>query len=544
MEHLSKTYKKGKTQMNLLYFRIGFASNSSSLHSTWHVCDTSKLKDELEDMYFSWDHFVCSSRLGIRKYIAAQLTTILNTRIHPIAIVGVIKYLYPDIPDSEIYSVEVDKNGKKWITVEPDVDHQSVWGLPLNLRSTDNIFPSFEFLEDLENYIVKSNTIIVGGNDNSELMDIADIVGRQQNPRPNMLLNSLLDACGREYGNDVVCVKDKNVWKLFDRDSGYKMRFSFDDNVLYEKSSDPELVDLIISDQCSHGCAYCYRGCAKEGKWAPIDKVKKNIYYLTTNFNVFEIAIGGGNILEYPEFKSLMIYLEDDKYVLHGTIVNTTINHKDFIEKNRLKILKMFMVFRGIAVSVSKREDVETVLKFLEGLDVEYWNSSRMAKLSFQCIPEIMTYEDICDIAIGEKIKSKLKNKYSVTFLGFKHTGRGNSSEFSDDILENNKKNFRRFISDLSKRRQQEKKDRVYWNEKHFLPRHFGVDTQLLENFPELKDTQESWCYDENEGKFSCCVDLVNNYILPSSYSEYKEEYKFDERENIINKMEKVYPKF
>jgi hypothetical protein len=90
-----------------------------------------------------------------------------------------------------------------------------------------------------------------------------------------------------------------------------------------------------------------------------------------------------------------------------------------------------------------------------------------------------------------------------------------------------------------------------------YAPKMFGIDTELIHNFPELKESQASWMYDEYEGKFSCCIDLVDNYVLPSSYSEYKDEYKvppatksvygnleIDVSRNVHNFLEEIYPKF
>ena len=71
--------------------------------------------------------------------------------------------------------------------------------------------------------------------------------------------------------------------------------------------------------------------------------------------------------------------------------------------------------------------------------------------------------------------------------------------------------------------------DNEDWYMMHDFPKSFGIDTELIHNFPELKETQASWMYTENEGKFSCCIDLVDGYILPSSYTEYKKEYKIPE---------------
>ena len=514
--------------MNLLYYRIGFASNSSSLHSTWHVGDASQIREHIEDTDFGWDHFVCSTELGIEKYLAAQLKMNLYS-VPDIVVYGLIKHLFPRIKVSEIK--------------EMNVDHQSTWSFPMDFHSHDDIFPSFKFIKDLKKYLLKTNAIIIGGNDNESMPDIRSIIN-YENPQPDEIINATINNYRFNMRNSV-CVKDGQVWKIFDRNNGKKMRFSFVDNVEYTKSSEPELIDLIITNKCSHGCPYCYRGCTSEKKEAPLKRIQRFLYSLLNDVCVFEIAIGGGNILEYSQFYELCEFIKNVMETKR-TIFNTTINCKDFIDENSEKIINLFSTFRGIAVSVSNTNDVDHVINYLNKHHVKV----KKSELTFQCIPELMTYEEIVNLK-EQRDQSDSFTTYGITFLGFKHTGRGNSPLYSAAEFEENKEEFRKFINDRSKL---DPDDFDTW----YKPDIFGIDTELIHNFPELKETQAAWLYDEHEGKFSCCVDLVDNYVLPSSYSEYKDEYKapittkrayyLHEEEQIGECveafLEKIYPKF
>ena len=517
--------------MNLLYYREGFASNSSSLHSTWHVEDSSKIEDEIQDTNFGWDHFVCASRLGIQKYLAAQLLVNIRGRIPDEAIIGLIRTLYPKIKPSEIK--------------EMDVDHQSIWMLPRDFYSKNDVFPSLKFLKDLEKYLVRSNAVIIGGNDNEDAVDPRIILG-VDNVRPDNLLSETIHEYA--FSDDTVCVKDGKVWKIFDRFNGRKLRFSFVDNVSYKKSSSPELIDLIISNRCSHNCPYCYRGCTSDKNEASIDLVKNTIRKILYGNPVFEIAIGGGNIVEYSKLFELCEFIKEYDKNPYGisTVFNTTINFRDFKPENALKISEIFNTFCGIAVSVSNDNEIEKVFDFIISNNVHVGRNS----LSFQMIPELMKYDDLVSVL---KTREQYHRSYKITFLGFKHTGRGKADQYSAAEFESNKEEFRKFLKYIRKRINDDDSWFMEWE----FPKTFGIDTELIHNFPEIKETQASWMYTEEEGKFSCCIDLVDRYILPSSYTEYKDEYKVpkinkrfygNESDEIANNvqifLDKIYPKF
>lgn len=522
--------------MNILYYREGFASNSSSLHSTWHVEDASKIADSIQDLNFGWDTFICASRLGIQKYLAAQIVANIRNRIPEEALMGLIRILYPKIKPSEIK--------------ELDVDHQSIWVLPRDFYSQNSIFPSIKFIKDLEKYLVKTNAVIIGGNDNDtdDSRNAKEILG--VDVRPDNLLHETIHEYS--FSDDAVCVKDGEVWKLFDRYNGRKLRFSFVGSAQYKKSSTPELIDLIISNKCSHSCPYCYRGCTSEKKEAPVELVTDTIRRILYDFPVFEIAIGGGNIVEYEKLFKLCEFIReyDDSRNGIGTVFNTTINFKDFKIENLPRLIEIFNSFHGIAVSVSNNKEIDLVFDFIDANNIRVKRNS----LSFQMIPELMKYDDFIEILNAHRDSNK-RFGYKVTFLGFKHTGRGKSEQYSAAEFESNKEEFRKFLKHIRK----ELGNPHSWYMEMEFPRTFGIDTELIHNFPEIKETQASWMYTEEEGKFSCCIDLVDGYILPSSYTEYKDEYKVPEWEeqysglrtendrkskNVKKFLGKIYPKF
>ena len=302
---------------------------------------------------------------------------------------------------------------------------------------------------------------------------------------------------------------------------------------------------MIISNKCSHDCPYCYRNCTPSGEEADINIVKEFISYITLNHSIFEIAIGGGNIVEYTYLEELCDVIESchANPLKSGTVFNTTLNWKDFKDENIERIKLIFETFRGIAISVSNMDEAGKVFEFMDKHKIQ----AKREQLTFQCIPELMRYEDLVELV--QQRKYMVSNiPLRVTFLGFKHTGRGNSSLYSAAEFEEKKNEFRKFIANSK-----EIFDQPNW---WTYCRVCGVDTQLISNFPELKKTQESWAYTEEEGKFSCCVDAVSKYVLPSSYSEYKDKYKVenavprgwrnssDQVNLLILALIKLFPKF
>lgn len=68
------------------------------------------------------------------------------------------------------------------------------------------------------------------------------------------------------------------------------------------------------------------------------------------------------------------------------------------------------------------------------------------------------------------------------------------------------------------------------------------VDTQLLSNFPELKDQLQPWMYTEHEGSFSCCINAINDTIAKSSYDS--KWFKLDDKYHFKETIKKHFDNF
>jgi MoaA/NifB/PqqE/SkfB family radical SAM enzyme len=81
----------------------------------------------------------------------------------------------------------------------------------------------------------------------------------------------------------------------------------------------PETVDVAITDRCAFGCTYCYMDSRPRRKHAPTDLVERVI----TGFDQppYQMAIGGGEPTEHPDFTSILRRVRE-----LGTVPNYTTN--------------------------------------------------------------------------------------------------------------------------------------------------------------------------------------------------------------------------
>lgn len=101
-------------------------------------------------------------------------------------------------------------------------------------------------------------------------------------------------------------VEDGSGYKaIFDEKTGYTIRIGRDGEDPFWKLNGPELLDVAITNYCEKECAFCYRHSDKHGNHMDLDvyeKVLKN----AKAAKVFQIAIGGGNPNQHPEFIDIL----------------------------------------------------------------------------------------------------------------------------------------------------------------------------------------------------------------------------------------------
>lgn len=263
--------------------RLGFATNSSSSHS---IIFRPSTKDDVrwrigDDLYFGRDPFVLASPQRKLAYLRANLADGLSRIVGWDTAMLIVSALFPG-------------DGEKGI-----VDHNSVLRPPNALDGQIN----YEFIRDLEQFVMQPGIVILGGDDNEPIHPLR--------AECEVLLEYPLV---REYPNRVVARKEPSgAWVIFDQKSGNKLRFAFpkvvDGQIVFpeipEKSATPELVDLKITNFCPFGCSYCYQSSTLRGKHADYGIILSVLFALRS-LQVFELAIGGGEPTLHPDFTNII----------------------------------------------------------------------------------------------------------------------------------------------------------------------------------------------------------------------------------------------
>ena len=97
-------------------------------------------------------------------------------------------------------------------------------------------------------------------------------------------------------------IHDENGYKaIFDEKSGYTIRYESPNNGLAWKKSGPELLDVSITNYCEKGCDFCYRESGVDGDFMSLDLFDE-IMKQAQKAKVFQVALGGGNPNQHPQF--------------------------------------------------------------------------------------------------------------------------------------------------------------------------------------------------------------------------------------------------
>lgn len=98
--------------------------------------------------------------------------------------------------------------------------------------------------------------------------------------------------------------EDQGHWTAFDPRSGLKVTASPTGERL-RKTSAPELADVSVTDYCTVGCAFCYRGSTPQGGHAHLEDLAL-VAALLAQAGTLEVALGGGEITEHPQFVAVV----------------------------------------------------------------------------------------------------------------------------------------------------------------------------------------------------------------------------------------------
>ena len=452
--------------MKLLNIRHGFATNSSSSHSVILMDHEPSVSDNPDS--FGWDHFTVSSPMVKARYLGATLHANLTQLMSEDLARAVVDAWCPG----------AFSDGEDEI---PNVDHQSVIGIPFDFIPWINTRAAISksFFQDLQKYLMNPYIAILGGNDNSDECHPMLCQGKR-----------VLEELPRDENSGAeICRKDGDWWTLFNKRTGKRTTFSFEDNPPpITKFDTPLLVDLKITDFCDMGCSFCYQDSRPTGEHAKVDTISSYFYELAA-MKVFEVAIGGGEPTKHPQFAQILRLAKQS-----GIVPNFTTRNLSWVTDDSEGGIVLRTAIKecvgAIAYSVSTPEDVKLFVETLRPIGLAgYGNHS-----AIHVIPELLDEDTFTAIA-------REANRFwiQMTLLGLKRTGRGQYAEA-------NRYNWLDILLDLKA--------------EHHCPQ-VAVDTSLARNnqvqLTRLDPTKASWFTDE--GGRSMYIDAVKELAAPSSYS-------------------------
>jgi len=466
--------------VKILNIRLGFAANSSSTHSFIFLKDgETNITDDTDSQEYGWEFFTAASskaKLGwLGQVVVENLSSIVGNKL-------------AQIVASSLMGAEIGGGY---------VDHQSRPSLP---RSWDGKGLDLDFLADLRKFILREDLVILGGNDNEETRHPLADVGKSPGSLP------FLDYSMDVDNNAIVARKDGPIWTIFNRKTGAKIRMSFDDvkftsDLSSWRPNAPELVDVKITDWCGQSCAYCYQGSTKNGSHGNKDLID-SIPGHFGDARVFEVAIGGGEPLGYPNFHKLL-----SSFRYNGVVPNFTTRDLRWLVGPHVTDIVENMGTFGFSVDYPKQ--ITDLGKALAKLDI---SPSRRPTIHFVVGTNDYILKDIIDRA--------KQWEFDLTLLGFKDTGRG--SEFP---------------------RGGKKIDWIAATKQARL-QHVRIDTALAVEYKEEIQAAgiNDLFYTTEEGQFSWYVDAVKGECGRSSY--YPERFRIVDSDNPAEEALEAFRRF
>lgn len=191
----------------------------------------------------------------------------------------------------------------------------------------------------------------------------------------------------------------------------------------------PELADISISNRCTKGCEYCYRSSSPNGALMSLEDYCDVLDSMNSpeHGNVFQVALGGGEPLEHPDFFSII-----DETVKRGIVPNFTTN-------GRLLTGETFVRLKGnvgaMAISITKMEEMKAYVGLLK--------DSKGIRVNLHYILSRESVEQAIEILRG-KYNGVLNSVNAIVFLTYKPAGRGN-----DTNVLNTGDTFNTFLKEL-----------------------------------------------------------------------------------------------
>lgn len=461
--------------MKVHNIRYGFATNSSSSHSI--ICNAPGMSDNDVDGEFGWGYFTAASPESKIRYLAAHFNYWGDTDPS-------INQLKKDIfglTDDQISEYAGD-----------GVDHQSNFGFSKSYQ-IDNEY--IALVTAIKDFVLKDDVVVFGGNDNDDYDIDLPPGGKTVD-----MFDRLTDLGS---GNHMLVKKEGDYFTIFNSLTGFKIRTSFVDAPEWTKSYSPELVDLKITQKCNFGCAFCYQGSTKDGQHAPLDRIKKIIDTLAAA-KVFEIAIGGGEPTEHPDFAEILRYCVSKKVIPNFTTFTTAWTSNDEIMD------AVNECCGGVGVSIHDAKQLNKVSKIKEAFKAKHKFGGPI--FMAQHVVGSASVSDLYQI-----IERCLTDNVQLLLLGFKTTGFGSKGPDFDVSPEE-------LVTLIQLMKDDNMVAQKYWfnheRSRSHIPPTLSIDTQMIDLYRNALDqcSINPEFLSSPEGKFSCYWDAVDNKVAKSSY--------------------------
>lgn len=509
--------------IRLIFYREGFAHNSSSSHSIifsrgWPVgsIPQESYSDEGDEgPHFGWDAFVLTSPQEKAEYFAAQLRSYVYSKVS--SWVRQVKDVSVPFPQRMVLSwLEQEENiledTYNWL-LSPDmkaylppfelcgtVDHQSQIQFPLQ-QGVGLVHK--EMLHKLYDLLVRDNHVVIkGGNDNGD--DNGDDtpttlsrLGVEQIPLVELSLEqaALRDLVIKLRDGEHSCHKigDRDAYVLSSKESGSLSIYAFD-GLPVHKLDVPYLVDIKITDVCPYGCEFCYQDSVSTRgidsgrlQWDTCDLLDS-----LARLGTMEVVLGGGE----PTLSPYITYIME-RAIQNGLKVSITTKNYDmrfwqaasFLANDKSRP-------HSIAFSVHSYEDAKALIELEEFITQSAYDKRRINVVA-QVVVGVMPLEefkDACYLLADEGI--------GITFLGYKTNGRGATFQPRMSLEE--------FTSVLE--------GMVAFGRIGFAP--IGVDSTIAiackEQLKQLGVKEH--LLTTREGAYTCYVDVPRKLIGPSSF--------------------------
>lgn len=268
----------------------------------------------------------------------------------------------------------------------------------------------------------------------------------------------------------------------------------------------PELADISISNHCTKGCSYCYRDSKANNQFMSVEDYVRLLESMKhpQYGNVFQVAIGGGEPLEHPDFMQII-----NETCHRGIVPNFTTNGIH-LSPDVCKAIKNKV--GAVALSVTSINEIQQEKVFM--LAEESIRTNIHYVLSSENISEAVNI-------VNGNYDDRLNGVNAMVFLTYKPAGRATGRH----IIKQGK-GLIAFVKAINER-------------KGLLPR-IGFDAcfvPILMHYtcirPELIDTCEG-------GYFSVYIDHNLN-VSPCSFSGINDSYSLLENDFYdiwLNKFE------